>query len=217
MVSCNLESKLTGGSKNLMSVKAQALRNYETLSFNTLPSIPIGARLIGSMGTIIGEEPDKSFLKQVWKIVKLVAATASIIPKLETPLDAATAAAEVMRGAEGHGEVTPSSAIEFIERSCGDLGFRELDRQGVIRRAKEQAFVQRVVMGLFGGLSLIGPVLIMVLHPSRNTDLITVSIATILFATILAIGAMDSNGKDVLAAVAAYTAVLVVFLGTSSS
>lgn len=72
-------------------------------------------------------------------------------------------------------------------------------------------------MGLFGGIALICPVLIMALSPSEKTNIITVSVATIVFAILLAIGASDSTGKDVLAATAAYTAVLVVFFGTSSS
>lgn len=111
----------------------------------------------------------------------------------------------------------PSIALEFLDKTCGKLGFRELDQRGRLERAKRQAFVQRVLMGLFGGVALIGPVLIMVLHPSQNANLITVSVATIVFALLLALGAQDSTGKDVLAATAAYAAVLVVFLGTSGS
>lgn len=57
----------------------------------------------------------------------------------------------------------------------------------------------------------------MALYPSRNTNLITVSISTILFAFLVATGVSDGTGKDVLAATAAYTAVLVVFFGTSGS
>ncbi|KAK3346424.1 hypothetical protein B0T25DRAFT_551967 [Lasiosphaeria hispida] len=48
-----------------------------------------------------------------------------------------------------------------------------------------------------------------------NTSLITTSVAVVLFSLALAFGATDSSGKDVLAATAAYTAVLVVFVGTS--
>lgn len=70
-------------------------------------------------------------------------------------------------------------------------------------------------MALFGGIALIAPMLVMVFHPSRSVSLITSSLATFLFAIILAFGARDSTGKDVLAATAAYTAVLVVFVGTS--
>lgn len=74
-----------------------------------------------------------------------------------------------------------------------------------------------MVMAIFGGAALIGPMLIMTLHPSRNTSLITVSVATFLFALVLAIIANDSSGKDVLGATAAYAAVLVVFVGTSTT
>lgn len=70
-------------------------------------------------------------------------------------------------------------------------------------------------MAMFGGVALIGPMLIMTLHPSRNTSLITVSVSTFLFAPLLAFIASDSAGKDVLGATAAYAAVLVVFVGSS--
>ena len=56
----------------------------------------------------------------------------------------------------------------------------------------------------------------MTLHKSTNISLITVSAATFVFALALAVGAIDSGGKDVLGATAAYAAVLVVFIGTSS-
>lgn len=62
-------------------------------------------------------------------------------------------------------------------------------------------------MAMFGGAALIGPMLIMTLHPSLNTSLITVSMATFLFVV------SDSAGKDVLATTAA--AVLVVLVGTN--
>jgi hypothetical protein len=57
----------------------------------------------------------------------------------------------------------------------------------------------------------------MSLHASLYTSLITTSIATILFGLILAFGATDSRGQDVLGATAAYCAVLIVFVGTSLS
>ena len=53
-------------------------------------------------------------------------------------------------------------------------------------------------MAMFGGVSLIGPMLIMTLRQSTNTSLITVSVATFVFALDLAAGATDSSGKDVL-------------------
>ena len=51
----------------------------------------------------------------------------------------------------------------------------------------------------------------------QTTSLVTTSVAIILFALTLAILANDTSGKDILAATAAYAAVLVVFIGTSAA
>ena len=110
----------------------------------------------------------------------------------------------------------PSNVAKRMQSRAGNLGFRELDQRGRILRQREKAFTERIVMAMFGGIALIGPVLIMTLHKSRNTSLITVSVATFVFALVLAVGATDSAGKDVLGATAAYAAVLIVFVGTSS-
>ena len=72
-------------------------------------------------------------------------------------------------------------------------------------------------MAMFGGVALIGPMLILTLHSSQNTSLITVSVAIVLFAFLVAVTGTDSTGKDVLGAIAAYAAVLVMFVGTISS
>jgi len=92
--------------------------------------------------------------------------------------------------------------------------------KGAIRKGKWQkdhdsAFANCLAMTLFGGMALIAPTLIMALHPSLTTRLVTTCVATLLFALALAVGAEGASGKDVLAATAAYAAVLVVFLGTS--
>ncbi|KAI1377675.1 hypothetical protein F4677DRAFT_44341 [Hypoxylon crocopeplum] len=91
------------------------------------------------------------------------------------------------------------------------------DKQRVSKRImqKRLAFSSRLIMALFGGIALIVPTVIMALFPYRNTCLITTSAFTVVFAFVLAVGARDSTGKDVLTATAAYTAVLVVFLGSS--
>ena len=114
------------------------------------------------------------------------------------------------------GSFGPSNAVKAMELAIGNLGFRELDQQGRLLREGKKAFTGRVAMALFGGVSLIVPMLVMTLHPSQNTSLITTSIATFMFAIALALGATDTAGKDVLAATAAYAAVLVVFVGTST-
>lgn len=206
---------------------AQALRDYETLSVNAVRTIPIGARLVGSMG-IAGEERGTTRLERfgdrlarlVLKMVPGLEAYSAFFDVLSTVVGSSFERELLARSfhilsRQGSISIGPSSVIDFMEGTCGDLGFRELDQQGRVRRAERQALTQRIFMGVFGGIALICPVLVMVLYPSRNTNLITVSVATILFASLLAIGASDSTGKDVLAATAAYTAVLVVFFGTS--
>ena len=129
-----------------------------------------------------------------WTGVKLVKAIASLEP-----------------------EITPSRLMEAIQEVVGNLGFRELDPLGREERSKKTALTERLFMAMFGGVALIAPMLIMTLHPSRNVSLVTTSLATFIFALILAVGATNSAGKDVLAATAAYAAVLVVFVGTNTT
>ncbi|CAJ2511855.1 Uu.00g074800.m01.CDS01 [Anthostomella pinea] len=50
----------------------------------------------------------------------------------------------------------------------------------------------------------------MVLHRDLNTSIVTASVATVLFALVVAVFADNTTGTDVLATVAAYAAVLVV-------
>lgn len=109
------------------------------------------------------------------------------------------------------------NSIDEVLREIGYLGFRELDRAGREERERKSASTLRLTMGLFGGISLIVPMLIMALHPTKNTTLITTSLVTIVFTVIIAFGARDSSGKDVLLVTAAYAAVFVVFVGSSLS
>jgi hypothetical protein len=95
------------------------------------------------------------------------------------------------------------------------LNFRELNKD--IREAKmrKQAFSERIWMGALGGVAVIGPMLLMSLHRTLTTSLVTSSVATVLFTLVLALGARNLKGQEILGAVAAYAAVLVVFIGTS--
>ncbi|KAK0615108.1 hypothetical protein B0T17DRAFT_377576 [Bombardia bombarda] len=77
------------------------------------------------------------------------------------------------------------------------------------------ATFSRLAMALFGGIALIAPTIIMAKYPGVNISLITTSVAVVIFSLVLAVGATKSTGKDILQATAAYTAVLVVFVGTS--
>lgn len=86
-------------------------------------------------------------------------------------------------------------------------------------RLRRQGFFERLTLGVFGGLAIIVPMLIMALINSLLVSLVVTSVATMIFAVLLALpmlgGAID--GKTALASVAAYAAVLVVFVGTSVS
>lgn len=77
----------------------------------------------------------------------------------------------------------------------------------------KKALVSRLLMALGGGLALVGPMLIMILHPTKLTTVLTTSCCVIAAAICLAVFMVDSEPKDVLACTAGYAAVLVVFVG----
>jgi len=87
-----------------------------------------------------------------------------------------------------------------------------------VKKEKEKlAFSLRLQMAIFGGLALIAPMLIMRLHPTLLTQLLTTSLFVLSFGTALAFLLKDSDEKYIVSASAAYTAVLVVFVGASGS
>lgn len=73
---------------------------------------------------------------------------------------------------------------------------------------------KKVLMAVTGGAFLIVPMLIMVLHPSMLTSLITTSVFVFTFGLAISLSPFLDRPFDVLSATAAYAAVLVVFIGT---
>lgn len=73
----------------------------------------------------------------------------------------------------------------------------------------------RFVVAISGGLMLIVPMLIMRIHGDLVKSLVTTSLSVILFAATTSV-LFKATDVNTLAATAAYTAVLVVFVGTSS-
>ncbi|KAF2094139.1 hypothetical protein NA57DRAFT_80556 [Rhizodiscina lignyota] len=73
----------------------------------------------------------------------------------------------------------------------------------------------RLIMAVLGGASLLVPMLIMTFFKSQTARLVTVSVAVLLFGIILSIGTRASN-QELLAATAAYTAVMVVYVGSAN-
>ncbi|GKT41042.1 uncharacterized protein ColSpa_01223 [Colletotrichum spaethianum] len=77
-----------------------------------------------------------------------------------------------------------------------------------------QAYTEKVGMALVGGVFLIAPMLIMVLHPGLVTSLVTTSVCVFAFSLVMSLPVFLKAPFDVLSATAAYAAVLVVFIGT---
>lgn len=96
-----------------------------------------------------------------------------------------------------------------------DVNWEEKLRQSEeLRKRSTKAQWERFGMAMFGGLALIGPMLLMVLHRDRTTALATTSGSVFLFAIIVSRFTLASPDVAV-AAVAAYAAVLVTFVGSS--
>lgn len=216
----------------LIPYAAKALRNYETLSLNALPEVPRGATLVGSIFKTEEPEPSRTNLGKIlirlgkWKkLDPLLMPVLQWLLRYRALVDIVSPAYLNVRWIGVRQSLTeianmesiPSEILEAIQKVVGNLGYRELDPLGREKRSQKTALTERISMAMFGGVALIAPMLIMTLHPSRNTSLITTSLATFIFALVLAVGATQSAGKDVLAATAAYAAVLVVFVGTNTT
>lgn len=131
-----------------------------------------------------------------------------------------------------NGVIFPELA-ELNSRRSYPLGLRKLAKgrhglsemkdtaeKALLESRQRKIWVQetrlRFAMAIAGGLMLIVPVLIMMLVPSRTTSLVTVSIAVLIFSVLVAFTS-TAKPQEVLAATAAYAAVLVVFVGTNAS
>lgn len=80
---------------------------------------------------------------------------------------------------------------------------------------KKREFSKRFWFGLAGGLALIAPMLLILLHHDRVTALATASVATVLFAVTMAFyHEADASPLALVGATAAYSAVLIVLVGT---
>jgi predicted secreted protein len=77
-------------------------------------------------------------------------------------------------------------------------------------------FIAKFLMAFLVGTALIVPMIIMVFNPSRTKSLITTSVSVLLVAAFCALGITATN-EQTIAATATYTAVLVVFVGTSTT
>jgi hypothetical protein len=94
-------------------------------------------------------------------------------------------------------------------------GYGGFNSQKDLAMEYSKGFISRLKMALFGGIALVAPMLVMSLHPTRLTQLLTTSVFVLVVGIILAWYMKDADKKDILGATAAYAAVLVVFVGSS--
>ena len=80
-----------------------------------------------------------------------------------------------------------------------------------------EALYRRSLFALLGGFALVVPMLVMKLYPTTLNVCLTTTLFVIVGALLLAIFMTDTEPKDVLGMTAAYAAVLVVFVGTSTT
>ena len=91
---------------------------------------------------------------------------------------------------------------------------------GLLKKSKAKAakaLTARIIMAVGGGLALIAPMLIMTLHPTKLTRLLTSSCFIIVVAVALAAFMDTAEPKDIIASTAAYAAVLVIFVGVAGN
>ncbi|KAL8721408.1 MAG: hypothetical protein Q9181_007711 [Wetmoreana brouardii] len=87
--------------------------------------------------------------------------------------------------------------------------------RGKDRLARKFEMKSRLLAAVFGGLSLVGPMLIMAIRPSQVKTLITSSAAVLLFSLGLACTS-SAKTETLLGTTAAYAAVMVVFVGLNT-
>lgn len=75
--------------------------------------------------------------------------------------------------------------------------------------------VDRLIVALAGGAGMLAPMIIMAFATSRTARLLVVSLATLVFANFMAL--TSASKENVVAATAAYAAVMVVFIGSAES
>jgi hypothetical protein len=90
-----------------------------------------------------------------------------------------------------------------------------------LRHKKVLDFCQRFSKALLGGITLIMPTVVMILHPNQTKGLVATCVAVLIFAIIIAVASKANPENVLLGVAAAYAAVLVVFVeagsGTSQS
>jgi hypothetical protein len=102
--------------------------------------------------------------------------------------------------------------LQYISRFGGAKFVTDMEKKKRILH-----FLCRLCVGITGGAALIVPIFTMILVPSKVGALLTISISVIAVAVGMVSFMRDAQNKDIIAATAAYAAVLVVFLGPGTT
>jgi hypothetical protein len=89
------------------------------------------------------------------------------------------------------------------------------DNKQKAKAEKRNRAWKRFVMATFGGAALIAPMLIMTLHSTKLTALLTTSFFVVAIGILLSLFMDDAEPKDIMSTTAGYAAVLVVFVGVT--
>lgn len=116
-------------------------------------------------------------------------------------------------------EIYGSYPFKGIRRDWADMRYISHNGEDVLEAIIKQwsAFRQRFLAALFGGYILLIPMLIMTLNPRLITALLTTTVCVLGVVLFIAIQYHEAEPKDLLTIAAAYAAVLVVFVGTSTT
>lgn len=122
-----------------------------------------------------------------------------------------------------NGEDTEKNSQEFLDDGSGfndisDKHKESSDQKDRRKYADSKVIdvISRFLVAFVGGGALLAPMLIMTYHTSQSARLITVCVAVLVFGFLFAIGTRATN-QEVLAASAAYAAVMVVYIGSAST
>jgi hypothetical protein len=165
--------------------------------------------------TLLGGEGARLFLNVDPQLLKSEFMNTSRITLRDIPSSEVRASDKPTSGVEADDETTRDNP-PVVRKYEHDKNLKAR-----VRAQRRNALWKRFIMALIIGVALIGPMLIMVLHPGKATALATTSGAILLFSFFVAgwLSMFDKNWedneRDVLLASAAYAAVLVVFVGAS--
>ncbi|KAK3645746.1 hypothetical protein LTR56_008933 [Elasticomyces elasticus] len=216
-----------GGSTWTRAFDAYSERNYEFRAFEALHLFSIKTyerELIKLANRVVQDtaHPRPDAVTQIREQLKLYC---EAVDRLEKVLGRRITASKVpgsqnfiLEAAfklEERASYTPSN--DPIRKTLGDIlpkRYRSKFLENVSSKLSLTGMLVRFMVAFFGGASLLVPMIVMTFRTSRTARLVTVCVATLLFAYAIAL-LKPVNKQDILGATAAYAAVMVVYVGTA--